>query len=226
MAIIVVCPGCRKSFKVSDKFAGRSGPCPNCKRPLQVPAKGEEVQVHAPAEFAGGGRNTAGRPVLKPVSFASTKFDPVAATLTGAAVLVVLAAAWVGGHTGLFQSTIALAVGLLLVSPPLVVAGYAVLHDAELKPYRGTALYVRSTICALVYLGLWGVFAMLAANEIITGDVWVWLFIIPPFLAAGGAIALATLDLDFGDGLFLYSFYVLTTVLLYRAAGLKWIWEL
>jgi len=67
---------------------------------------------------------------------------------------------------------------------------------------------------------------MLASREVITGDIWVWLFVVPPFLAAGGGIALATLDLDFGNGLFHYAFYVLVTVFLYRAAGLKWVWDL
>ena len=60
MSIIVVCPGCLKSFKVSDKFAGKKGPCPNCKRTLQVPTKEQEVQVHAPEAFAGGGKNASG----------------------------------------------------------------------------------------------------------------------------------------------------------------------
>src|SRR3990170_650254 len=27
MSIIIVCPGCGKRFKVSDKFAGKIGPC-------------------------------------------------------------------------------------------------------------------------------------------------------------------------------------------------------
>ena len=72
MSIIVVCPGCRKSFKVSDKFAGKSGPCPNCKRTLEVPEKTQEVKVHAPEQFAGGGRSTTGKLVLKPVAYTPT----------------------------------------------------------------------------------------------------------------------------------------------------------
>ena len=41
MSIIVVCPGCKKSFKVSDKYAGKSGACPNpdCKATIKVPRK-------------------------------------------------------------------------------------------------------------------------------------------------------------------------------------------
>ena len=36
MAIKVLCPGCRTLFTVSDKFAGRTGPCPKCKAPFLV----------------------------------------------------------------------------------------------------------------------------------------------------------------------------------------------
>lgn len=226
MSIIVTCPGCRKSFKVSDRFAGKSGPCPSCKRTLEVPTKSQEVKVHAPQEFARGGHDAAGRPLLKPVAFASTTLDPVTATIIGAVVVVVLAAAWIGGRMGLFQSPIALGIGLLLVSPPLVVTGYTILRDAELEPYRGVALYIRSTICALAYIVLWGVFAMLVSRGVVTSEIWVWLFVIPPFLAAGGGIAVAAFDLDFGSGLFHYCFYILAIVLLYRAAELKWIWDI
>ena len=226
MSIIVVCPGCQKSFKVSDKFAGKSGPCPNCKRTLEVPAKPQEVTVHAPEQFAGGGRSTTGKLVLKPLEYSHAKLDPVTATIIVAAVLVVLAAAWMGGRTGLFQSAIATTIGLLLVSPPLAVGAYTVLRNDELEPYRGKSLYLRSAICGLAYVFLWGVFALLATRGVVTGDFWVWLFVVPPFLVAGGLIAVAALDLDFSNGLFHYGFYVLVTVLLHRAAGLKWVWDM
>ena len=88
------------------------------------------------------------------------------------------------------------------------------------------ALYVRSALCALAYVVLWGVFALLAARGVITGDLWVWLFVVPPFVVAGGLIAVAALDLDFGNGLFHYGILSSwSTVLLHRAAGLKWVWD-
>ena len=144
MSIIVVCPGCRKSFKVSDKFAGKTGPCPNCKQTLEVPAASQEVKVHAPKQFAGGGSSTTGKLVLKPLEYTPAKLDPVTATIIAASVLVVLAAAWLGGRMGVFENTIALAVGLLLISPPLAVAAYTFLRNDELEPYRGRALYLRA----------------------------------------------------------------------------------
>jgi hypothetical protein len=226
MSIIVVCPGCRKSFKVSDKFAGRSGPCPKCKRVIEVPAKDQEVKIHAPVQHGAGGRTKAGKLALKPVAFVSTKLDPVATTIIVASVLIVLAATWMGGRMKLFEGLIPLTVGLLLISPPLALGGYTILRDDELEPYSGVSLYIRSALCALAYVVLWGIFDMLAAQGVINGELWVWVFVGVPFLSAGGGIAVAAFDLDFGNGVLHYAFYLLVTVVLHRAAGLKWIWDI
>ena len=84
MSILVVCPGCRKSFKVSDRFAGKSGPCPSCKATIQVPTKSEEVKVHAPTAFADGGRSTTGQLLTKPIARKETRLGPVMAVAIGA----------------------------------------------------------------------------------------------------------------------------------------------
>jgi hypothetical protein len=225
MSIIVVCPGCRKSFKVSDQFAGRTGPCPSCKRPLKVPDKAQEVKVHAPEEFAGGGRSTSGKLVIKPVAFTPTKLQPVTTTIIIASVLVVLAVTWVGGRAHLFESMIATTVGLLLVSPPLVMAAYEILRNDDLEPYSGKQFYIRSSLCALGYMALWGLFTLLVSRGFVSGELWSWAFVAPPFAVAGGLFAMAAFDFDFGDGLFHYGFYFVATMILRWAAGMKWIWD-
>ena len=125
----------------------------------------------------------------------------------------------------MFNSLIATTVGLLVVSPPLVVAAYRVLHNDDFEPYRSKELYIRATLCALAYAALWGVFSLLVARGVITGELWTWIYVAPPFMLAGGLFALATLDLDFGDCLFHYGFYLLATVILRWAAGMKWVWD-
>ena len=225
MSIIVVCPGCRKSFKVNDQFAGKSGPCPKCKRTLKVPEKSEEVKVHAPEEFEGGGRTTSGKLVIKPVSYASAKLHPVTTALIVAAVLTVLAVTWVGGEAHWFNNIYVSALGLLIISPPLVVAAYSVLHDAEFEPYSGKELYLRATLCALAYAALWGLFTLLVSRGFITVEMWSWLFVAPPFVLAGGLFAMAALDFDFGDSLFHYGFYLVATMLLRWLAGMNWVWD-
>jgi hypothetical protein len=224
MSIIVVCPGCRKSFKVNDKFAGKTGPCPNCKRQLQVPAKSDEVTVHAPEEFAGGGRSTTGKLVTKPVAFTPAKFQPLTVVLIVASVVIVLAATWAGGSV-LRGSMIATTIGLLAISPPLVLAAYMSLRNQDLEAYSGMQLYLRSFLCGLAYVALWGVFALLVSRGIITGDLWNWLYIAPPFVLVGGLFAMASFDLEFGDCLFHYGFYLVAILILRWAAGMKWIWD-
>ena len=72
MAILVVCPTCKSRFQVSEKFAGKQGPCPKCKAVITIPRVEDEVKIHAPEEYAGGGsvaaKDASGRAVLKPIS--------------------------------------------------------------------------------------------------------------------------------------------------------------
>ena len=226
MSIIVVCPGCLKSFKVSDKFAGRTGPCPNCKRTLKVPEKSEEVKVHAPEAFAGGGRSAGGKLITEPVAFRPAKLDPVKATLIVAGVLVVLAMTWLGGRLGTLREPAGhdrrLAGGFAGAGPGGL-PGPAQRRIGTI-PRPGTVPAFGPL--RLGYVALWGLFALLAARGVIFGELWIWLFVMPPFALAGGLFAMAALDLEFGDAVFHYGFYLVATLLLRWAAGMKWIWDL
>lgn len=231
MAIPVFCSGCRTKFNVSDKFAGKSGACPKCKATIVVPAKTEaaEVTVHAPTQFADGGRGASGKLALKPIARIQTKWNPVAAVAIAGAVLVTLLLSWAAGGQ-IRDMFVVRAVGLLLVSPPLVVAAYLFLRkEDDLEPYHGKVLYVRAAICALVYAILWGVEGHLAGiylpDAAAMEELWNWLFVAPPLLLIGSLAALACLDLDFGSGFFHYSFYLMVTMVLRWAAGMGWPWN-
>ncbi len=230
MAIQVVCPGCRKRFQVSDQFAGRTGPCPNCKANIQIPTAKDEVKIHAPELHSTGGKTATGQLVLKPIQRTEVRFSAVAATLVSAATLAVLAVAFsgraylAGGDT---LHRVVQAAGLLIVSLPLAIAGYWFLYNDELEPYRGKSLYLRSSVLALIYAILWAVFAFTPLQDLArSGEVWVWIFVVPPFFVAGGLAALACLDLDFGSALSHYAFYLLATSVLGWAAGLGWPWQM
>ena len=69
-------------------------------------------------------------------------------------------------------------------------------------------------------------FALLISRGVITGEIWSWLLVAPPFVMVGGLFAMAALDLDFGDALFCYGFYLVSTLILRWAAGMKWVWDL
>lgn len=225
MAIRVICPGCHKRFQVSDKFAGQTGACPNCKHAIRVPSKDEEVTVHAPEAFEGGGRGISGKLTLKPIARRETRLAPVAIVGIAAAALITLFISWIAGSV--FQESLLLRVaGLLIVSPPLVLAGYGFLHnDDDLEPFSGMTLLSRAGLCALAYVLLWGIFSYVSGH-VLTGELWSWFLVAPPLLAMGALAGLAFLDLDFGSAFLLYSFYVLVTVVLGWLAGLGWIWEI
>ncbi len=232
MAILVVCPGCRKRFQVSDQFAGRTGPCPSCKTEIKIPTKDEEVKVHAPEEFAGGGTSKKGAMVLKPVSRVDAKFSAKGAAMIGGAALAVAALALLVRRLGLiadaaaWSSLLIKAAGLLLVTPPLVIGGYAFLRDDELEPYQGRDLYLRAGAVALVYVILWGAFARVGPAILEPDALWTWLIVVPPLVVVGALAGLAALDLDFGSATLLYAFYVIVTVLLRAIAGLGWAWNI
>jgi len=225
MSIIVVCPGCRKSFKVSDRFAGQSGACPKCKHPITVPKKEEVVKVHGAEEFADGGRSTTGQLLTKPIARKKVRFQPVVAVAIGGGALVVLLLTWAAGSL-IAGSIVVRAVGLLAVSVPMVIGAYWFLqNDDDLEPYRGTALYIRAGICAAAYVLLWSVYGHVSGTTMMQGEIWQWLFIAPPILIIGALVALGCFDLEFGDGLLHYTFYVVVTILLRAIAGMGWIWE-
>lgn len=217
MPILVVCPTCHTRFQVSEKFAGKQGPCPKCKAQITVPKLEDEVKVHAPQEFAGGGKDAKGRPVLKPIEREETKVRPAIIGAIVAGTIAVLVGAYFLGqqegdpHVGI------LAAGLAAISPALVLGAYTVLRDQELEPYRGMPLLARVAICAAVYAIMWGAFGFL--YDRIEDNV-LWLFYAAPFLIIGTLTAMYTLDLDAGSAFFHYGFFLVVTILLRMMLGL------
>lgn len=226
MPISVICPDCHSRFQVSEKFAGKQGNCPKCKAVITVPTADQQVKIHAPAE-SGGVKDSTGRPVTKPISREETRWNPNVAIAIGAGVLVTFGLAWLIGRAaqtddGPGVSRVVLGAGAVLLALPLVLAGYSFLRDDELEPYRGRELWIRATICALLYAGVWGAYDLLSNHfGLLSSDsTQAWVFAAPAFLAVGGGIAFASLDLEFGSAVFHYAFYLGITVLLRKVMGL------
>jgi hypothetical protein len=80
--------------------------------------------------------------------------------LIAVAAVLVLAVTLLGGRQRLFVDHVVVSVmGLLLISPALVIGGYQFLNGSEeLERYRGKSLWLRAGICALAYVVLWGLF--------------------------------------------------------------------
>jgi hypothetical protein len=226
MSILVVCPGCKKSFRFKDQFAGKSGRCSECKAIIHVPKKSEEVKIHGGEQFDRGGRDAAGQLVLKPIARKQVRFEPVVTAAVAGSTVCLLAVTWAAGKMELIQRFWAVrAIGLLLVSPALVIAAYTFLRDDELEPYRGLPLLIRSAACAAAYAVLWALLAYVLDVVQPGIEIYLWMIIAIPPLVLGSLAAWLSLDLEPTNGFFHYGFYLLVTMVLGWVGGLGWVWE-
>jgi hypothetical protein len=223
MAIVVVCPSCRASFQVNDKFAGKQGPCPKCKATIKIPELGDEVKIHEP-EFGGpGAKDSKGRSVLKPIARVEAKVPPVMVAGIVGAVVLAFAVAFALRGSDLKSTPLVLGLGAVVLAPPVVMGGYTFLRNQELEPYRGQALAVRVAICSLVYAALWGaVWALktFVVGGVGSGETWKYFVLAIPPMLIGALTSLGSLDLDFGSGFFHYCLYLVTCILLRLAMKL------
>lgn len=219
MPIQVVCPGCKGRFTVSDQFAGRTGPCPKCKRPITIPKPAAQaVTIHEPEAPATSSQGT-GRIPTAPITSTERPVSRLQFALVGIGAIGCLLGAgiaratWRPGQTPPW----ALATAAVVLAFPCTAIGYRITRDRELEPYRGRDLFMRVTICALVYAALWGIRALVPAE--MTTEMWQWLYVAPIFFGIGALASFATLDLDWGAAVAHFSLYVLVTALLRWLAG-------
>ncbi|NDC54332.1 MAG: hypothetical protein EBZ74_08580 [Planctomycetia bacterium] len=219
MPIQVLCPGCRSKFTVSDQFAGRTGPCPKCRRPITVPKpEAPTVTIHEPEPPAAAAQGT-GRAPTAPIASTEKPVSALQFAVVGAgamACLLLVAAARVAWPPG-GAPTWALATAALGLAGPCAAIGYAVVRDRGLEPYRGRAFAARVAICAAAYAALWGIRAAVPAE--MTTEMWQWLYVGPVFLGLGGLAAFAAFDLEWGTAVVHFSLYVLVTATLRWLAG-------
>lgn len=224
MALQVTCPSCLKRFSVSEKFAGKSGPCPNCTKPIKIPELTEQVVIHGPAEA--GPKETKGRPVFKPIKRREVSLSTPVIAGIAVAVVTVLAIALIVRFTMPEPPSPLLIMGALLLAPPLVYAGYFFLHEDELEGYTGQPLLIRCGVCALVFAATWGLYAFIptyvkgydSIAEIGGLDL-VW--VIPIMVAVGMFASVIALELEVYQGALHYLLYVAITLALALIMGTK-----
>jgi hypothetical protein len=222
MPIQVTCPKCFKRFQVSDKFAGKTGPCPNCKQQITVPDKSEEVVIHAPDD--GAPKDRTGKSVLKPLKRQETDVTRRGLMITGGAVLVAVGIALAFRFSG-GAPIWAAAAGAILLGPPLVWAGYTFVRDSELAPYSGSELRNRVLLLSAILAALWLVYAFVpsyvmeldAPNEMS----YLWFGIIfCVMLGMGAAASVLSFELEFASGLAHAGLYFIVTTALAMLSGL------
>ncbi len=223
MPINVVCPGCLKRFQVGDRFAGLKGPCPNCNTVINIPKA--EVKIHAPEDFAGGGKTTQGKLILKPIERIDMDFRPRQAALAVGGVAVVFLLAAVLGRMELSLGTKDLLgiVGLLLIAFPLSLFGYYVMRDREeLFVLSGQELYQKAAICAGSYAVLWILFETLTWY-LSADEIFVWIYF-AAFVGIAMFIAHAVLDVNTGLAALHALIFFVPVMLLRGIMGLGWLW--
>ncbi len=221
MPIQVTCPKCLKRFQVSDKFAGKKGPCPSCKNQITVPEKNEEVTIHAPDD--GAPKDRSGQSVLKPIKRKETDITKKGIFLTMGAVLVAVAVAWGMRMTGGAPLGV-LIVGAIAMAPPLVWAGYKFVQDSELAPYVGVELRNRVLICGVLFAALWLLYAFIPSYlfDLESPAEMSFLYfgiIISVMLMLGAFISVAAFELEFINGLAHAGLYFIATILLALISG-------
>jgi len=229
MPIPVICPSCHTRFKVGDQHAGKTGPCPKCKKPIQIPELGDEVVIHTP-ELEAGAKDAKGRSVLKPLKRKETKFSTVVAVATVGIVLLSVAIAWMLGRNVSEDNRFwVLAGGAVALGPLLAYAGYTFLRDDELGVFDTTNAVIRSIACGLVYALLWYVYIFLG-TQVFGDDAFaeglemvqiVGLGVVS--MGIGAFAAFVSFDFDPMTGFFHYMLYLLVTIGLRFVMGLPFI---
>ena len=216
MKIQVTCPSCLTRFEVDEKFAGKKGPCPKCKATITVPEKKDAVVIHSPE--VEGPKDAQGRLVLKPIARQETKVTRsgiliVAAAIFGAMILA-LAVRFTGEPPVLVNF-----LGLVLLAPPLVYAGYSFARDQELEPYRGREMITRAAIVSGVFIASWLVYAFIPAYlfefpKAYNAEYWQFGVAILVMLGIGTFAAVATFELETGNGFVVAALYYVTVLIL------------
>lgn len=224
MPIQVTCRHCLKRFQVSDKFAGKTGPCPNCKKPIEIPKADEQVVIHAPTDDAP--KDSTGASVLKPIARKETDVTRRGLFISIGSVVAVFGCAIVFrfiGENGVAPFWAQL-VGLTLLAPPLVWCGYTFLYDQEREPYVGPELRNRVLICSAIFAVLWCIYAFVPGYVFELKEpaemTWAVFGITLCVMIALGALASAgTFELEYFSGFIHAGLYFVAIVLLALVSG-------
>jgi hypothetical protein len=221
MPIQVTCPSCLARFTVSDKYAGKKGPCPKCKKEITVPDKSQEVIIHAPEPT--GPKDSKGVSVLKPIKRTEFSLSNIQLSIAGGITFVAILMAFVGRFAFTPVPWWYLSLGAIALSYPVAWAGYAFLKDDELGGYFGRELAVRLGACSAIFAATWGLYWFLAyylGNKTLADVDGISFAIFLGVMIVGGALgSLACLEMEFGQSLLHYVLYLGITFLLAMVAG-------
>ncbi|MDR1052619.1 MAG: hypothetical protein LBL39_00430 [Planctomycetaceae bacterium] len=228
MSIQVVCPGCMKRLKVSDKFAGMKGPCPLCKTIINIPAA--SVKIHGTDETGKGqgvgGKNATGQPSVNPISRIDFGFDVKEAQKYVFMILGVFLFAFLAGFIiprGLISNILGV-IGLCVVAFPISILGYHLLRNRdELFVITGMDLYKTTGAGAFVYVFVWVMFEIFLWY-MSADNVFVWVYF-AAFAVFAMLLGHAILDVTFGNSALHFLIFSFAVIILRGISGIGWLWN-
>lgn len=209
-------------FDVSEKFAGKEGPCPKCKKVITIPTLEESVVVHEREHS--GPKDSTGESVLKPISRKETKLSGLHITLIVASIALFLGAAIMARFMYPDGATFPLwllAVGAALIAMPIAFAGYTFLRNPDAAPFRGQDLWSRLAISGAVYAALWMLMPLM--SYAFPGNQMGAIIALIGMIAAGGAIGMLVMEFDFMFGVLHYGMYLGICMIGRLIVGLGWL---
>ncbi|MFK8113588.1 MAG: hypothetical protein AB8B91_15410 [Rubripirellula sp.] len=218
---------------MSDQFAGKTGPCPNCKEQIKVPDKDEEVVIHAPDD--GAPKDRSGQSVLKPLERTETDVTRRGLLMTFGAIMAAVAVAIGLRMSGFFEvgedgpnmtQILMQIVGALVLAPPLIWAGYTFVRDSELAPYVGSELRNRVLILSVILPALWLLYAFIPSYvfdlEHAYDMSFMWFGITFCVMLGIGAVASSELfELEFLSGLAHSGLYLIAILIFALISGIS-----
>lgn len=225
MSITVICPGCKKRFTVSDKYAGMTGPCKYCKTPITIPKATEEIVVHGGESFSTGGKDAKGRLILKPLQRTKVRFNQNLAIGIGVGTVVTLIIAFIAGRVVDLDKNWIVASALLCAITPFLVGGIypLVKKDEMLESITGFELYWRTAAISAAYIGIWASVSFLMDIGVLNNmNLLPWAILIPALVCFGAFMCMCLYELEWGNAMFHVLFYLSITVFLRYLAGIAW----
>ena len=164
--------------------------------------------------------------ILKPLKRTETDVTRKGMFITFGAILLALSAA-IGLRWGMETIPVyILALGALLLAPPLIWSGYSFVRDSELEPYVGADLRNRILILSVILAALWLVYCFVPSYvlELDSPTEMGYLsfgIVLIVMIGLGTLASAATFDLEPVNGLTLAGLYFIVTVILAVISGLS-----